>query len=438
MLASSISKIDSIQVGYVLSSITTYGLVALAIIKLKNNTESKSLEQTSPTNHAKTKPTSELFRLRMYPLQEKLVQLMSDPVDARPLIEHSLGRKKFNNPYTTWRSYNITELPRWKLGWLPNDERAYNEELAAGIEAHQIDSLVKPEEYYHPKSCDSNQYKEPPMSGSVKATWLGHASVLIQFANGLNCLVDPVFSKRSSPSQWVGPSRNTSTPLTIKTLKRKGIDIHVVLISHNHHDHLDKNTIAEIRKYFPETQFVVPLETSRDIKAKRCTELNWWEDETFVINGMEVKISAVPAQHWTQRSAFDERKSLWAGYVIESANASCYFVGDTGYCRAFKDIGRKFPDITLALIPIGAYLPRWFMNPQHISPEEAVQVFKDLGCKNALGIHWLTFDLADDRGVGPVKELEYFKKMVKLADSDSTNDIDKFVVTPIGVTQEYG
>lgn len=116
--------------------------------------------------------------------------------------------------------------------------------------------------------------------------------------------------------------------------------------------------------------------------------------------------------------------------MIECGETSVYFAGDTGYCQAFTDIGKQFPEITLALIPIGAYLPRWFMGPQHINPEEAVQVFRDLGCKNALGIHWLTFDLADDRGTEPVKELEYFKLKRQV-------DSERFIVTSIGNTRQY-
>lgn len=377
---------------------------------------------------------SERYRLNLFPLKDKIALGDTDQINAEPIIkaDRITGTKRFDNSYCTWRSYNKRELPLWKLGYIPQTEKDYNTELKAGILKLGIQDQVKPEDYVNTGAFDIENLKKKPADGSVQATWLGHASVLIQFSNGVNCLVDPMFSKRSSPVQFIGPKRNIKAPLTVKYLKDKGIQIHVVLISHNHHDHLDKGSIAQLKKHFPDVQFIVPLKTSHSICTKNETkiqELNWWQDITLTIENMPVTITAVPAQHWTQRNAIDERKSLWAGYVIKSADAKCYFAGDSGYCRAFKDIGKKFPEITLALIPIGAYLPRWFMNPQHISPEEAVQVFNDLGCKNALGIHWGTFDLADDRNVEPVQELEYFKK--------TTDSADGFIVTPIGETREY-
>lgn len=389
---------------------------------------------------------SENFRRKMYPLSDKLEHIKTDSKDTLPLSESKyLGSQKYNNPYCTWRPYKLTELPLWKAGWLPESEQEYNQKISEGIKQHNIEKSMDFKKFEVPKDFKQKEFDELKQIsdvGSLKATWLGHASVLIQFSNGINCLVDPLFSRRCSPVQFSGPKRNINAPVTVKNLKENGVDIHVVCISHNHHDHLDKNTIADLKKYFPEIQFIVPKNTKKKIGSKHCTELTWWQSTNLVIKHEEVKITAVPAQHWTQRNAIDERKSLWAGYVIESADASCYFVGDSGYCRAFQDIGERFPNITLALIPIGAYKPRWFMNPQHMSPEEAVQVFRDLGCRNALGIHWLTFDLADDRGVEPVKELELFKIKAKLgsenlATTEEAARIDRFVVTSVGETKSY-
>lgn len=375
---------------------------------------------------------AENYRFKFLPLDIKLKQASDELEYTKPISTTSCYGKEFDNPYLTWRKYNKRELPIWKLGWIPQNEREYNEKINAGMEKYKdkIDCAVKSVEEYRTLNFDVKQLKICPVKGELKATWFGHSSVFLQFPNGLNCLVDPVFSKRCSPIKFLGPVRNTKVPMEISSMKQHGIEIHLVLISHNHYDHLDKTTIPEIQRNYPNARFIIPKKTSADIVSNNCNELTWWESIELNVSQCQAKITAVPAQHWSQRTMLDKNKSLWAGYVIECQGVSCYFAGDTGYCQAFKDIGQKFPEITLALIPIGAYLPRWFMGPQHVSPEEAVQVFRDLGCKNALGIHWLTFDLADDRGVQPVRELEYFKLKNQV-------DSDRFIVTSIGTTKEY-
>jgi len=398
-------------------------------VSLVTHTRTGSSTRVVPRNIMKT--TAENYRRKMFPLEEKIHMASILLENAKPIVIVSFFGNYFDNPYPTWRGYTIIELPLWKSGWLPQCEIDYNSNLKAGIAKHNIDKVVKPVEEYRRVDFNKKQLKVCPEIGKLKATWFGHSSVLLQFSNGLNCFVDPVFSERCSPVQYVGPARNTKVPMGIESLEKEGIVIHLVLVSHDHYDHLDKNTIAEFKQHFPKAEFIIPTNTTDDIKSDKCHELSWWQHIDFP--RFQAKVTAVPAQHWTQRNAFDKQKALWSGYVIECAGTSCYFAGDTGYCQAFTDIGRLFPELTLALIPIGAYLPRWFMGPQHISPEEAVQVFQDLGCKNALGIHWLTFDLADDRATDPVKELEYFKLKIK----ENKADADKFIVTAIGVTKEY-
>jgi len=320
---------------------------------------------------------------------------------------------------------------------VPKDEQDHNEKLKKDIDQKKLsvsgfgEKIGSLDEYLNVgKYFDSGRLLDKVEVGDVRVTWLGHASSLIQFSNGFNVLTDPVFSERASPSQWVGPKRNSRVPISISKLHSLGVEIHAVLISHNHYDHLDINTLQKVQQYYKKATIYSPLNTNQNtIKAKNSTELGWWDSAAFDDGeGVVAKVTLTPAQHWTKRSAFDDNKSLWGGFVIQSANTTAYFAGDTGYCQVFEEIGQTFPDITVALIPIGAYLPRWFMNPQHISPEEAVQVYKDLKCKNALAIHWLSFDLADDRGLEPVEELEFFK-----GDGES----EGFVVKSVGESVDF-
>jgi len=219
-------------------------------------------------------------------------------------------------------------------------------------------------------------------------TWIGHATVLVQ-AGGANVLTDPNFADDTG-----GLFRRLAPPgVALKNLP----PIDVVVISHNHRDHLDEESV---RALGPQVHYVVPLGLARWFHARkldRVTELDWWQSTTVTArSGAEVKVTLVPAQHWSQRSGSDRNRTLWGGYVIDAGGKRAYFAGDTGYPAAFAEIGRRFPGIDWALLPIGAYAPRWFMHPQHMAPEEAAQAFRDLGAKELLPIHWATFRLSDE------------------------------------------
>lgn len=219
-------------------------------------------------------------------------------------------------------------------------------------------------------------------------TWIGHATVLLQTA-GVSILTDPHFGDDT------GKLYRRYEPPGVALADLPPID--VVVISHNHRDHLDEGSV---RALGPRVHYVVPLGLAPWFRARGLTcvtELDWWQaTDVTTRDGRTVHITLVPAQHWSQRSGVDRNKSLWGGYVIDGGGERFYFAGDTGYPAAFTEVGRRFPNIDFALLPIGAYAPRWFMHPQHMSPEDAARAFHDLGARNLVPIHWATFKLTDE------------------------------------------
>lgn len=214
-------------------------------------------------------------------------------------------------------------------------------------------------------------------------TWIGHSTFLIQ-TNGLNILTDPVWSNKIK----LVP-RLTYPGLTLQELPQ----IDIVLISHSHYDHLD---FATLRQLNSDVLYLVPTGLKKLFTKKkflRVEEYNWWEFTK--IN--DVDFHFVPAQHWTRRSLFDMNTSHWGGWVLNNGTTdeTIYFCGDSGYFRGFKEIGNQF-SIDIALMPIGAYEPEWFMNVSHVSPEEAVQAFLDVKAMHFIPMHYGTFALADE------------------------------------------
>jgi L-ascorbate metabolism protein UlaG (beta-lactamase superfamily) len=234
-------------------------------------------------------------------------------------------------------------------------------------------------------------------------TWIGHASALVQLG-GINVLTDPIFSERASPVQWAGPKRWQPPGIALKDLPH----IDVVVISHNHYDHLDLQSVHDLN-----TQpggpplFVVPLGTERwmaDVGIANVKALDWWQSVEVRGASGAATVHLTPLQHWTRRTLADTMQCLWGGYVVEtgegSARRSFFFGGDTGYsAEHFPEIGRRFASrggIDLGVIPIGGYEPRWFMSRQHVNPEEAVKIHRDIGTRRSLGVHWGTFQLTDE------------------------------------------
>lgn len=225
-------------------------------------------------------------------------------------------------------------------------------------------------------------------------TWIGHATFLIQFA-GLNILTDPQFSMRASPLSWAGPQRVIKPAIAISGLP----DIDVAIISHDHYDSLDHDTVIALSKHNKERQltFIVPLGMKAwfddlQLSSIKIVELDW--GQSHKINN--VRFIAEPSQHWGKRTLFDAFERLWASWVIEANGKKIFFAGDTGYAPHFKEIGKKYGQFDLALIPIGAYEPRWFMKSYHVNPEESVMLHQDLNAKYSVAMHWGTFILTDE------------------------------------------
>lgn len=231
---------------------------------------------------------------------------------------------------------------------------------------------------------------DPSVAAGIRATWVGHATVLVQ-APGLNILTDPVFSHRIGPASWFGPARFARPAVEFADLPR----IDAVLVSHDHYDHLDMPTLKRLAKDKAKLA-IAPLgmaELLKDAGFETVVALDWWQS-TLLPSGDTVTL--VPARHHGMRWPWDRNKRLWGGFVVASRAGRIYFAGDTGDGPQFDAIGERFGPFELALIPIGAYLPRWFMAPQHVGPEEAVSVVRRLRAKTSLAIHWGTFRLADD------------------------------------------
>lgn len=223
-------------------------------------------------------------------------------------------------------------------------------------------------------------------------TWIGHSTFLIQM-NGLNIVTDPVWSMRMAMQKRLAPPGINITDMP---------ETDVVLISHSHYDHLH---MGSLRRLPGRKRMLVPvgLKSKLGLRGFRdVAEFHWWEHELH----RGVKITFVPAQHWTRRNPWDKNLSHWGGWVMQPDNGpTVYFAGDSGYFRGFSDIGRKF-NIDIALMPIGAYDPEWFMAAQHVNPEESLQAFLDLGAKYFVPMHYGAFKLADDTPQEALERLE--------------------------------
>ncbi len=222
---------------------------------------------------------------------------------------------------------------------------------------------------------------------TIRATLVGHATVLVQ-VDGLNFLTDPVMSRRIGPTSWLGPKRVRPPALPFGDIPK----IDVVLLSHDHYDHLDRPTIAALARR-DDPLVLTGLKVGRKTPSKRVVELDWWQQHAL---NDRTRVTYVPAEHFSGRGAFDRDASLWGGFVVETASGTIYFAGDTAAGPHFGAIRERFGAMTLSLIPIGAYAPRWFMSPVHIDPAEAVQASVALASQTSLAIHFATFNLADD------------------------------------------
>lgn len=255
-----------------------------------------------------------------------------------------------------------------------------------------------------------------PLDGTITATWINHATTLLQTRHA-NILTDPVFSQRASPVQWAGPLRVHPPGVQIEDLR----DIHVILLSHDHYDHCDTHALRHFAQRPHPPIVVAPL--GNDDILRRCgfpedriITLDWWEAHEFA-PGFHVR--ATPARHWSNRVSGGRNRRLWAGFFIHAGGRTVYFAGDSAWdLPMFDEIGARCGEPDLALLPIGAYEPRWFMSAQHCNPAEAVMIHQAVGAMRSLGVHWGTFQLTDEGRDDPLSALATAKAEAGLAEEE--------------------
>jgi len=312
-------------------------------------------------------------------------------------------------------------------------------------------------------------------SPALRATWLGHACYHVEFPTGLRVLFDPVFESRCSPFSFLGPKRYTPPPCDISDIPV----VDAVVISHSHYDHLSSTSVAEIHKRHPDAHFFVGLGLEKWFRSAgidKVTEMDWWDDVDVTLTlpkreqeqaghdddakplssspneppapeRISARISCLPAQHTSSRTAIDKDTTLWCSWGVRSGAHSVYFGGDTGYravdaedesareaapvCPSFDDIGTLRGPFDLGLIPIGAYGPRTVFSPMHADPTDAVDIFRDTRCKKAMGIHWGTWALTTEEVLEPPRLLRQALKLRGVAETGV------FDVCDIGESREF-
>jgi L-ascorbate metabolism protein UlaG (beta-lactamase superfamily) len=294
-----------------------------------------------------------------------------------PVSDHFDG-KNFFNPWEEGEVKGFLDVLRWKL----------NSKRAVWPETFPIKSFDTP-----PAKVDDDTYR---------VSYVGHASFLVQIA-GMNILCDPVWSERASPFSFLGPKRVNPPGIKFEDLPK----IDLVLISHNHYDHLDIETLKKLHDKFA-PRIVTSLGNGTIIKAEipnaNVTVHDWYDHVDVGLTRIHIE----PCHHWSARGTSDRREALWSAFVIEAASKKIYVIGDTGLGggHAFNITAKRHKQFDLALIPIGAYEPRWFMSRYHINPSEAVQIKKIVNAKRAIGHHWGTFQLTDEAITKPVDDLK--------------------------------
>jgi L-ascorbate metabolism protein UlaG (beta-lactamase superfamily) len=254
----------------------------------------------------------------------------------------------------------------------------------------------------YPSTFTAGRPLERVHGDTVRVTFIGHASFLLQ-TRGRNILVDPVWADRASPFSFIGPKRVNPPGLTFEDLP----EVDVVLVTHNHYDHMDVATIRRLWQRF-RPRIITPLGNDTILKSAvaglAADAVDW---DTAVDLGSDLIFHTEPTQHWSARGTMDRSHALWASFVVQAGAKKVYCVGDSGFGHGatFRRVRARHSEIALALLPIGAYEPRWFMRHSHMNPDEAVQAFQLCGAAQALGHHWGTFRLTNEAIEQPVIDL---------------------------------
>ena len=278
----------------------------------------------------------------------------------------------------------------WPLKPVPGEHRPGRLEAARWMLTFPFRSRRKAHAPTPFERADPAALAAPVADGTARVTWLGHATCLIQLP-GLTALTDPVFAERVSPLSFAGPRRRAALPLDPDALP----PVHLILLSHDHYDHLDPAALRRLHaRHRP--RFVVPPGVDGRLPAGwRVATLDWGQYAD--LRGH--RVHAVPARHFSGRSFRDRNSTLWASFFIEPLAEDAptvYFAADTGYAPHFRLVRETLGAPDLVLMPVGAYAPRWFMRPVHVDPPEALDALDDLGARMLVPIHWGTFDLADE------------------------------------------
>ena len=318
---------------------------------------------------------------------------MTEPLPSNAFEPAVFRRGTFRNA-SGRATHRLADVLRWLLTRSPGPWPTHVEDVQVASPAARVDD------------------------GSIRATVIGHATVLVQVA-GLNVLTDPVMSTRIGPTPWTGPKRVRPPAVPFDAIP----PIDVVLLSHDHYDHLDRPTLRQLAAR-DNPLVLTGLRAGRKVPSKKVVELDWWQSHALRDG---ITATYVPAEHFSGRGAFDRDKSLWGGFVLETPHGKVYFAGDTARGRHFRAIRERFGPMTLSLLPIGAYAPRWFMERVHMDPDEALQASLTLESQTSLAIHFATFNLADDSYDAPTRALA--RAVSQLAGSPAGGD---FRVTPFG------
>jgi len=323
----------------------------------------------------------------------------------------ALACQSFGKSPSGERAERIKTSPEWKNGHFENPEPLRNNWLKAMGAMFWSSADSVPQEPMAFKT-DAALFAKAPASG-LRVTWFGHSTTLIEI-DGFRILTDPIFSRRTSPVSWLGPERWYDFPLAPEELPH----IDAVVISHDHYDHLDMETVKILAA--KKVLFVVPLSVGANlaywgVDESQIVELDWWQEKTLEHSGTSaLRIAATPARHASGRYLFDNDKKLWAGYALIGKKNRVYFSGDTGLFKSMKDIGVKYGPFDLAMIEVGQYHRAW--PDWHIGPEQAVKAHQWVKGRIMLPIHWGLFKLAPHSWTEPIERVtrEGQKLSVKL------------------------